>query len=205
MNRERQLEVNQNDMMQNTGICYHPESISEMQLTILSLIWAYCLNVATVPSHLNEHEEQILETIIALKFMLTCLIVRHVNSWFIELMRRYEIEHYGKLDMHGVPRAKYESYLQSVQYFYICVLLGVIGNKLIAIDRTILNFELQMCVLWIIVDLSTCFLTRIYISLIYYLKISGEIRANFTTMISVQKRFLRVEGILNSKRFGLFE
>jgi len=57
MNRERQLEVNQNDMMQNTGICYHPESISEMQLTILSLIWAYCLNVATVPTHLNEYEE----------------------------------------------------------------------------------------------------------------------------------------------------
>ena len=46
-------------MMQNTGIFYHPESISEMQLTILSLIWVYCLNAATVPQHLHLQEDQI--------------------------------------------------------------------------------------------------------------------------------------------------
>ena len=137
--------------------------------------------------------------------MFTCLIVRHVGSWFIEILRRYEIENHGKLDIYGVPRARYESYLQGVQYFYICVLLGVIGKEMMAIDRKTLNFELQMCVVWVIVDLSICFLTRIYISLVYYLKIGGEIRANFTSMITVQKRFFNNERIRYGKRFELFE
>ena len=48
-------EVNQNDMMLNTGIFYHPESISECQLICLLIVWSY-LGMET-PDHMLEHEE----------------------------------------------------------------------------------------------------------------------------------------------------
>lgn len=44
----RQKEINENDMMQNTSIIYHPESVSEMQVICLIFAQAF-LNGAYVP------------------------------------------------------------------------------------------------------------------------------------------------------------
>ena len=49
----KMAEVNANDMMLNTGIFYHPESISECQLLVLLIAWSY-LNLP-IKDHMLEH------------------------------------------------------------------------------------------------------------------------------------------------------
>jgi vacuolar-type H+-ATPase subunit C/Vma6 len=41
LERQRQREANNSDMMMNTSILYHPESLSEMQLIGLLTVWTY--------------------------------------------------------------------------------------------------------------------------------------------------------------------
>ena len=43
-------EVNQNDMMLNTGIFYHPESISEFQLLSHLVVWTFVGR--SIPEHM---------------------------------------------------------------------------------------------------------------------------------------------------------
>ena len=115
-------------MMQNTAILYHPESIAEMQLIIISLLSHYCLYGFEIPANFLEHEDSINTSIAALKVIFICLTCRHCASFFIELWRRYEIEKFGKLDVYGVPGAKYEGMCGGMQYFFICFLIGFISK-----------------------------------------------------------------------------
>lgn len=162
-------------MMQNTAILYHPESIAEMQLIIICLITRFCL-YSEIPDHYTQHVDSINTSVEAIKIIFTCLTARHGFSFFVELFRRYEIERYGKVDVYGVPGARFEGMLGGLQYFFICFLIGFICKQMLVIERKKLPWRLNMCVLWIIVDLISSFSTRLYLTLMYYLKIKYEIK-----------------------------
>lgn len=121
-----------------------------------------------------------------MQIIFICLICRHVSSIFIEKFRAYELQKYGTFDVHGVPRAKYETLLGGVQYFFICFLIGFICKEMLVIERNLLPLRLQICVLWVIVDLVTSFSTRLYMSMVYFLKIGMETKINIATLMKVQ-------------------
>ena len=131
----RQQEVNENDMMQNTSIIYHPESVSEMQFMCL-IVAQLMLSSGTIPELYEPYADDINKVSTSLQSIFIVLFVEHVATYFIELFRRYDIEHNGVLDINGIPRAKTESLLSTVQYFVICFLIGYIIKELIAVDRS---------------------------------------------------------------------
>lgn len=174
-------------MMQNTSILYHPESVAEMQAIILAIVWSQLPQ--DIPAHFAtnpEVYEELKNLQMTLEAIFAGLMIEHVSSYFIELFRRYDIEKNGVLDINGVPRAKFESLLATLQYFFICFMIGFILQKLIAIDRTDCPIRIALCLQWTIVDMSIMLLTRIYINLALYLKQTGEIVRNIYTLSDVQ-------------------
>ena len=115
----------------------------------------------------------------------TALLIEHVASYFIELFRRYDIKYNGKLDINGVPRAKSESFLATLQYFYICFLIGYILKEVIEIDRDIMPFQINMGLQWLIVDGILMLSTRVYVNLVLWLRITGEITKNLFSLQTI--------------------
>lgn len=52
-------------------------------------------------------------------------MIEHFANMAIESFRKYDIEANGQLDFYMVPRAKTETVLETIQYFYICFILGI--------------------------------------------------------------------------------
>lgn len=190
LDRQRQLEVNANDMMQNTSILYHPESVAEMQAIILGIVWSRLYN--SIPDHFAgdaDMNEDLIQLQATLQTIFIGLMIEHVASYFIELFRRYDIEKNGVLDINGVPRAKAESLLATIQYFFICFMIGFILQKLINIERDKCPIWISLCLQWTIIDMSLMLLTRMYISLALFLKQEGEIVKNIYSLFDVQKNY----------------
>lgn len=111
LDKMRQYEVNSSDMMMNTSILYHPESIAEMQFIITCLVGHFCIANYTTPDHLSQYSEQIERIWNSCLIIFICQLITHLGDFFIELFRTWEIDQRGKLDMNGVPRAKWETNL----------------------------------------------------------------------------------------------
>lgn len=81
-------------MMQNTSIIYHIESVLEMQLFCLLMIYFQPKNAQD-----NHPPNQ------TSKEILYILILEHVFAYCSYYFRQWEIENYGELDINGVFRA----------------------------------------------------------------------------------------------------
>ena len=114
-------------------------------------------------------------------------MVEHVASYFIELFRRFDIKYNGQLDINGVPRAKTESMLATVQYFYICFLIGYILKEIIEIDRSVMPYQVNLALQWLIVDGILMLVTRIYVNLVLWLRIKDEVTKNIFTLQFIQQ------------------
>ena len=87
-------EVNSNDMMQNTGIFYHPESIPEFQFLCLLVAW---LTLGKdIPDHFLENQEFIGDIKKTINGLFVCNMIEHVTCIAIEKFRRYDIDKHGK-------------------------------------------------------------------------------------------------------------
>ena len=84
-----------------------------------------------------------------------------------------------------MPRAKTESLLGTIQYFFICLIIGYVIKTIMGMDREVF-IHLSFAVLWIAVDSIMMLFSRVYITICMYLKISGEIIKNIYTLVSLQ-------------------
>ena len=109
LDQQRLQEINQLDMMQNTSIVYHTESLLEMQFLCLlmsTILQKWFSNVDF------EDSENILmqDTII-----LVALGIEHVLSYSAAIFRKWDIERNGQIDLNGIYRAPNESILAQIE------------------------------------------------------------------------------------------
>lgn len=190
-------------MMQNTSFLYHPESVSEMQLIAMLIVWSQL--TLDLPESFQLFSEENKKNETRLHAIFVALLIEHVTSYFIELYRRYDIAKNGQLDINGVPRAKTESALATFQYFYICFLIGYILKELVEINRQHVPPNVNLCLQWLVVDCVLMLMTRLYISFALWLKITGEITKNIITLQVCQYTHKRQIQLKEHLRIKLFE
>ena len=91
LDRQRQKELNVLDMMQNTGIIYHPESLMEMQAIVTIIMY----NVYKLDSQVNSQEQQMQKKIDVDKrvdYIMVALLIEHLIGIVIQLFRKIDIE-----------------------------------------------------------------------------------------------------------------
>jgi hypothetical protein len=104
--------VNALDIMQNTSIIYHIESILEMQFMCLLTIYLMKPSIEGVTPNQTSNG------------IIFALILEHIFAYCSGVFRTWEIANYGKLDVNGVYRAKTESFLSTVEIFVDCIIFG---------------------------------------------------------------------------------
>jgi hypothetical protein len=112
----RSQEVDTQDLMQNTSILYHSESIIEMQILCTITVLAYANALG-----------QKLEGSSAI---FTAFFLEHTFSYAFTVFRDWEIERHGKLDLNGVLRGPKEAIIKPIQILLDCLLTGFSMNYL---------------------------------------------------------------------------
>jgi hypothetical protein len=80
------------------------------------------------------------------------MAAEHVLSYICQIFREYDIRLNGKPDVNGVPRAKRESLLKTIETFYDCLLLGYSLRHLTGSRKIIHDYPFYTY--WICVDLT---------------------------------------------------
>ena len=189
LDKQRQSETNALDMMQNSSIVYHPESLFEMQIMAIILLWTFQnFILEALPTGKKDLEDS--GFMLQANIIFWALIVEHSCSLVISIFRQWDIQENGKLDINGVPRAKTESKIEFVQIFFACLLTGYTIKFLTGLDyqqRLTLGFACT----WMCVDCGLVAFTRIYIQNAMSLKKSGEITKNIYTLYFLQQTLMR--------------
>lgn len=95
---QRSSEIDTQDLMQNTSMLYHTESVLEMQIftTIAVILYSNKLGLSLDGS----------------KPILIAFFIEHIFSYFCTLFRKWELEHYGQLDINGILHGPKETLLK---------------------------------------------------------------------------------------------
>ena len=133
-------------MLQRTRIQNHLESIYEMQILGLLIIWNRELPV--------EFTEEQIQPSKGSSIVLTFLLIGHFYDHILEIYRRHS--------------SNVHSIFTFVQYFYIAFLFGFILQKFINIDRQNLPEQMNMRLQWIAIDFTIMITTRIFINAALY-------------------------------------
>mgnify|MGYP006893263072 CR=1 FL=1 len=112
------------DMMENSSIVYHPESLIEMQML--------CATLFTFYYHSGDIDGEEVESKNMVLFI--CVCIHHVFSYFSSMFRSWEISKYGQPDINAVLRAKCETYMSTIEVLFSSVIVGYILNYLISLD-----------------------------------------------------------------------
>jgi len=112
-------------MMSSTSIIYHSESILEMQILCIGLVYLTSTHNTTS----------------TYSVILAILFIEHLFSYFVRYFRSWEIKHYGKVDVNGVTRAQKEAVLASMEIFVDCVILGYTLNTFLGLSNEELQYE----------------------------------------------------------------
>ena len=199
---QRQRETNVLDMMQNSSIIYHPESLFEMQIMCIALLWAF---QSYILEHLPVGKKQVEEQghLAQAQIIFLALTIEHCCSLVISIFRQWDIATNGKLDINGVPRAKTESTIELVQIFVACLLTGYTIRFLASLDGAA-KVTLGFACTWMCVDCGLVALARVYIQNAMFLKKTGEITKNIYTLYFLQQTRARERQISKAVRRGLF-
>ena len=119
LDQNRHKEVNGLDMMQNSCIAYHSESILETQ--IICLIFVFIIEEKLHWAHSGGNEDNGEN-----KYICIVLIVEHFFSYISTYYRKYEIQQRGEPDVNGILCARNESYLRTLEIFVDCLIFGYI-------------------------------------------------------------------------------
>ena len=86
------------------------------------------------------------------------LILEHIFAYCSGIFRKWEIEHYGKLDVNGVYRAQTESFLSTIEIFVDCIIFGYTISHLLNLSYE--DFQAEPYIhFWIILDCIIMFTT----------------------------------------------
>ena len=149
MNRYK--EVNGLDMMQNSCIVYHSESILEMQIICL-------FGIFTIEEFMNWHDfdnPHISEN----RYICIVFACEHLFSYVCTFYRKNEIQLRGVPDINGILRAKNESILGTIEIFIDCMFFGYVIKYLVETE-TIHNHPFYFY--WIIIDCLIMFFSLAY-------------------------------------------
>ena len=104
---QRIKEINDMDMMQNTSIIHHPESLNEVQiigLLFFSFVFA------------REEEDN--------NFIFYAFLIHHCFEYGLSIIRALEVKKRGVPDINGVLRGQLESILGTVELLASSGLFG---------------------------------------------------------------------------------
>jgi len=169
-------EINGMDMMQNSTISYHPESIMEIQLMGL-ICFSYLLPLPGTASIIEDAEKKV-----PISWgIVYALIAQHTLSYFISFFRKWEIKYHGKTDLNGIIRGKVESLMGTIEVLVSSVICGYLMNYLIGLDH--MQFHDQAFFhYWLIIDCTLMFTALGYVYLSKVLQTKGEITKNIFTL-----------------------
>ena len=125
------------DMLQNTNFVYHPESLIEMQIVCLVLIYMSNNGLLAQGNDYpapGEIWQDISKDKSSSNFIMFTLFIEHVLSYLIAYFRFYDIEKNGRMDINGVKRATNESKLSSLQFFIGCIIIGFTLNHMLQVE-----------------------------------------------------------------------
>lgn len=155
LDNERKRETNALDMMQNSSIIYHTESILEMQmccliaLIILTNYWDVKKGYATNPRKGTS------------MLLMYILIGEHVFSYLFGLYREYDIKHNGQKNKHGIESAKVETRLRYLEIVVDIALSIWILVAMLNQSREEFN-SLPFLNFWIMIDMVIMLITLPY-------------------------------------------
>ena len=130
------------------------ESVAEMQM--MCILFFYFLE--------QNYESKIeggLHSLDTALYILGALFAEHIFSYTTGYFRKWEIEHYGKLDVNGIMRAQKESFLATAEIFIDCLIMGYSLNFFYNMSREDFNSH-PYYMLWIIIDCIIMFLSLPY-------------------------------------------
>lgn len=184
LDNERMKETNALDMMQNSSIIYHTESILEMQLCVLvSMIWLTELwNDEMGFANLPEKSTSML--------FIYILIAEHTLSMMFGWFRDYDIKHNGEKDRYGIENAPREKQLQFLEVVMDVGISAWIIFTMVRYDSATFN-SLPFLNFWIMIDMIIMLVTLPYTYLSKFMMINGEITKNIFTLYQVQKKKLK--------------
>lgn len=119
-------EIQSLDMMQNSSIIYHCESVLECQ--IISLLICFYFEGSLWLS--AEVPEEKVEMVVNFRCIFFLLLFEHIFSYTCHMFRNYDIKRNGTPDVNGVLRAQTESFLKSIETFADCMLFGYVLKTL---------------------------------------------------------------------------
>jgi hypothetical protein len=109
LDNERMRETNALDMMQNSSIIYHTESILEMQMCCLIamiMLTEYWSDVRNYGQDPNKPKSFLL---------IYMLIGEHFFSYLFGIFREYDLRHNGEKNKHGIESAPRETKLRYLE------------------------------------------------------------------------------------------
>lgn len=112
LDNERMRETNSLDMMQNSSIIYHTESILEMQMcTLISMIF---LTDVWSERHKGHAENPNKDTAMMLMYV---LVGEHIFSYCSGIFRKHDLKHNGMKNKQGIESASRERNLRYIEIF----------------------------------------------------------------------------------------
>ena len=181
---ERMNETNSLDMMQNSSIIYHTESILEMQVMVLILVKVLSaffyekLNYGTLSQDSN---------FLGIKnadfsnILMIVLLVEHVMSYTFGIYRDYELKHKGTPNKYGITTAPCESRLRYIEIFVDFVIFVIVFIHKFGLTEESFN-DMPFLNYWILIDCIIMFLTLPYTYMSKLMMITGEVTKNIFTL-----------------------
>jgi len=181
---ERMTETNSLDMMQNSSIVYHTESILEMQ--VMCLVSLYFVNEwwKAKKGYGN------LATDDTAYIILLVLLVEHIFSYFFGIFRNREIDQHGKPNSYGIEYAPKEFCLRVFEIILDLAIFVWITLYLVGISQELMH-NIPLIHYWVIIDMVIMFFTLPYSYFSKLMMRTGEITKNIFTLYQVQKRKLK--------------
>ena len=173
--------MNALDLMQNTSIIYHSESVLEMQFMCLVLI-----GLMPKPDAKDIAEGKHDSSLNILWF----LVFEHIFSYCSGLFRTWEVSKYGQMDVNGILRARREDMLKTVEIFIDCIIFGYSINHLVNLSEKDFH-DLPYIHYWIIIDCILMFFTLAYVYVTQLMIVNSEITKNIFSMYFLQLSDIR--------------
>mmetsp|Transcript_39558 Transcript_39558/g.60445 ORF Transcript_39558/g.60445 Transcript_39558/m.60445 type:complete len:423 (-) Transcript_39558:1026-2294(-) len=194
---ERMKETNSLDMMQNSSIIYHTESILEMQIACLITVVILTRNWATNQGY-GLSNQDFVEPVINLgmtvksqsNFICVVLLLEHVMSYLFGIFRNYELKKVGQPNKYGIDSAPIESKLRFIEVAIDFLIFALIILHMVSMTSDQMH-DVPLLSYWILVDMIIMFLTLPYVYISQLIMLSGEVTKNIFTLYQVQRRKLR--------------
>ena len=179
---QRVKEVNGLDMMQNTTIIHHIESIIEVQLIS---IYVFCFLIRSYTDGKFEHSEKP-EFESGPSAIVYSMLSHHLMSYLFAIYRKFELKNRGKPDMNGVVRTSRESLLSTLEVLLASILFGYCINYFVHLESAADYHNDCYLNYWISIDMFLTVLLPAYVYAVKYFNLKSDLIQNIHTLVFVQ-------------------